>query len=185
MLAPAIASTVGAIRSSEAPPGVLTRIVAIDGAGGSGKSSLARTLADVLGARIVQTDDFASWEDPVDWWPELLDKVLVPLASGETAVYAPTRWGGPEKNDVVLEPGGLVLVEGVTASRLAFRPYLAFSIWVDTPRELRLRRGLDRDGSEASADWKRWMAEEDAYVERERPAGHASLVLPGDADLWR
>ena len=39
------------------------------------------------------------------------------------------------------------------------------------------------DGDEALPDWERWMAEEDAYVERERPAEHADLVLPGDADL--
>jgi hypothetical protein len=25
---------------------------------------------------------------------------------------------------------------------------------------------------------------EDAYVERERPAVHVDLVLPGDTDLW-
>jgi hypothetical protein len=29
--------------------------------------------------------------------------------------------------------------------------------------------------------WERWMAEEDAYIERERPHEHADVVLPGDA----
>ena len=28
------------------------------------------------------------------------------------------------------------------------------------------------------------MAEEDHYVEQERPRGHADLVVPGDVDLW-
>jgi hypothetical protein len=49
---------------------------------------------------------------------------------------------------------------------------------------LRLRRGLHRDGEDARAHWERWMAEEDAYVEREHPAEHADLVLAGNEDLW-
>ena len=96
----------------------------------------------------------------------------------------PTAWGGPQKDEVVVEPADFVLLEGVGASREAFRPFLAFSIWVETPRELRLRRGLARDGAEARPRWDRWMAEEDAYIELERPAEHAGVVLPGDADLW-
>jgi uridine kinase len=184
MFNPSLQRAISAILASVAPLDVATRIVAIDGQGGSGKSSLARLLARELGAPIVQTDDFASWENPVDWWPDLLDKALVPLAAGRTARYTPTDWGGPAKTEVVVRPVDIVLLEGVTASREAFRPYLAFSVWIETPRELRLRRGLERDGSDARAAWERWMAEEDAYVERERPAEHADVILPGDADLW-
>ena len=162
-----------------------TRVVAIDGCGGSGKSSLAQLLSRDLGAPVVHTDDFASWENPVDWWPELIDRVLEPLARGQAASYQPTSWGGPARTPIVVEPADIVLLEGVTASRESFRPYLAYSIWVDTPAELRLHRGLERDGPAAIGDWRRWMAEEERYVERERPADHADAILPGDADLWR
>jgi uridine kinase len=175
---------VGAIRSSVPPAGVTTRIVAIDGPGGAGKSSLAAYLARELDAPVVHTDEFASWQNPVDWWPELIEKVLEPLAAGRAARYTPSSWGGPEREQVVVEPGDFVLLEGVTASRDAFRPYLAYSIWIETPRDVRLRRGLDREGEDARADWKRWMAGEDAYVERERPPEHADVVLRGDDDLW-
>lgn len=161
-----------------------TRIVAIDGPGGAGKTSLASYLARELDAPIVHTDDFAGWDNPIDWWPELIEKVLAPLAAGRPARYTPTTWEGPGKEDVVVDPGGLVILEGVTASRHAFRPYLAYAIWIKTPRALCLRRGLDRDGEAARGNWERWMAEEDAYIKRERPAEHADLVLPGDADLW-
>jgi hypothetical protein len=85
---------------------------------------------------------------------------------------------------VVVEPGGLVVLEGVTASRQAFHPFLAYAILIETQRALRLRRGLERDGEDARDDWERWMVEEDEYVERERPAEHADLVLPGDTGLW-
>jgi uridine kinase len=175
---------VDAIRSSTPPAGMTTRIVAIDGPGGAGKTSLAAYLARELNAPVVHTDDFASWDNPVDWWPELVEKVLEPFATGRPACYAPTSWGAPGIKHVVLEPAEFVLLEGVTASREAFRPYLAYSIWIESPRALRLRRGLDRDGEEARADWERWMAGEDAYIERERPAERADIVLPGDQDLW-
>lgn len=178
-------SLLRAVEESSAPAGVLTRIVAIDGPGGAGKSSLARCLADRLPAAVVQTDDFASWDDPVDWWPSLLERVLEPLAAGVTARYQPTSWGGEERAQVVVEPGGTVLLEGVTASRHVFRTYLAFSIWVETDRAVRLRRGLERDGNAARAQWERWMEAEDRYIETEGPAERADALLRGDQDLWR
>jgi hypothetical protein len=42
---------------------------------------------------------------------------------------------------------------------------------------------LDRDGEQARADWERWMAEEDAYAEREQPSARADVVLRGDGHL--
>jgi uridine kinase len=175
---------VKAIRSSRAPASVRTRIVAIDGPGGAGKSSLASWLARELDAPIIQTDDFASWDNPVDWWPELIARALKPLAEGKPAAYQPTSWGGEEKAPVRIEPAPFVVVEGVTASRQAFRPYLAYAIWIETPRDLRLKRGLERDGEQARAQWAQWMEAEDRYIERERPAEHADQVLRGDTNLW-
>jgi len=173
-----------AIRLSCPPSGVKTRIVAVDGPGGAGKSSLARALARRLDAWIVSTDDFASWDNPIDWWPRLLESLLKPLAAGQRGLYQPTSWDGTEREAVRIEPGGTVILEGVTASREAFRPYLAYSIWVETPRELRLRRGLERDGADSTMQWERWMQAEDQYIARERPAERADFVVRGDASLW-
>ena len=169
------------IRSSPAP--FATRIVAVDGLGGAGKTSLAERLAAELGAPVVHTDDFASWDDPIDWWPALLEQVLQPLAAGRAVRFTPSSWGGPPRAEVVVEPAPFVVLEGVTASREAFRPYLAYSIWVETPRDLRLARGLERGGADTVERWQEWMAAEDAYVARERPAEHADRVVPGDR-LW-
>jgi uridine kinase len=174
-----------AIRSATPPAGVATAIVAVDGAGGAGKSTLAERLSDALGGvPVVHTDDFASWDNPVEWWPALIERVLRPLAAGELARYTPSAWGGPPKPDVVIEPGGIVIVEGVTASRAAFRPYLTYSIWVEAPRELRLQRGIDRDGEEMREQWVAWMAAEDEYIAAERPAERADAVVRGDGP-WR
>jgi uridine kinase len=173
-----------AARASRPPAGVATRLIAIDGPGGAGKTTLAARLAVELQAAVIHTDEFASWDNPVNWWPELLERALKPLAAGEVAHYQPTTWGGEECTPVLIEPGGTVVLEGVTASRDAFRPYLAYSIWIETDRAVRLRRGIDRDGEEARLQWEGWMAAEDLYIEAEKPAEHVNVVLRGDRDRW-
>ena len=85
-----------------------------------------------------------------------------------------------------MEPCPVVLVEGVSASRVEFRPYLSFAIFVETDRELRLQRGLERDGEEALPLWQQRMAEEDEYLLRDRPEEYADVVISGNTgDLWR
>lgn len=158
-------------------------IVGIDGCGGAGKSSLAAAVSAALGGvPVVPTDDFASWEDPIGWWPRLIDQVLEPLALGHSAKYQRYDWQRrtlAEWRTVPCEP--VILVEGVTATRRAFRPYLTFAVWVETARTERLRRGLQRDGDAMAAQWAAWMDEEDRYVADERPDLHADAVVRGDA----
>ncbi|MBT4609450.1 MAG: hypothetical protein HOM68_14225 [Gemmatimonadetes bacterium] len=171
---------IDAAHSSVAPDGMSTRVIAVDGPGGAGKSTFAAQLALGLGnVQIVHTDDFASWDNPIDWWPKLRESVLVPLAAGDSAVYVPTSWEDEVKSQVVVQPAQFVVLEGVSASRQAFQPYLAYSIWIETPRDVRLRRGLERDGLEARERWEEWMADEDLYIARENPADRADLIVPG------
>jgi uridine kinase len=174
----AIAET---IRSASAPPPMTTKLVAIDGPGGAGKSSLAARLADELGgAQIVPTDEFASWEDPIDWWPRLIEQILEPLSHNKPGRYQRYDWQDRRLAEWIdVGPCDYVILEGVSASREAFRPFLAFTIWVTTPRDERLRRGLERDGEGARGQWERWMAAEDAYIEREHPEERADRVVSG------
>jgi uridine kinase len=158
-----------------------TRIVAIDGPGGAGKSTLAARLSAALGGvPIVHTDDFASWEEPSNWWPRLRVQVLEPLARNQAARYQRYDWDARQLADWhAVAPGNYVILEGVTASRAAFQPFLSFSVWVDTPREERLRRGLERDGAETLDLWLGWMAAEDAYITDEHPIERADMVISG------
>lgn len=170
----------------EPPRGMHTRVVAVDGPGGAGKSSFAERLAAALGGcQIVHTDDFASWDDPVGWWPHLIEQVLEPLARGERAEFGPSQWTpGVERDRIEVAPAEFLVLEGVTASREAFRPYLTYTVWIDAPAEVRLRRGVERDGEQARAQWEAWKAGEDRYRERERPDSRADLVVRGDRGLW-
>jgi uridine kinase len=194
-----IESLVRAIRGSVAPGGMTSRIIAIDGLGGAGKSTLAETLSTALAASsrlttspqlvampIVHTDDFASWDVPIDWWPRLVEQILVPLSDNHVATYQRYDWVERRLAEWRhVAPAEFLILEGVSSSRQAFRPYLSYTIWVETPREVRLRRGLERDGADALPLWESWMAEEDEYVRLEHPAENADLVIDGTVpDSW-
>ena len=155
-------------------------VIAIDGLGGAGKSTLAAALAGELGATVVHTDDFASWDEPLEWWPRVLEEVLEPLSVGRPARFRRYDWDRRELAEWhEIAPGGVVILEGVSSSRVAFRPHLAFSVWVETPREVRLARGLERDGSAALPLWEGWMAAEDEWVAREHPRDSADYLVDG------
>lgn len=168
------------------PHGMTTRIIAIDGAGGAGKSTLAKALAKALGnVQVVHTDDFASWDNAIDWWPRLVQDVLEPLSRNQRCRYRKSDWQGIRQDEwEEIKPGEFVILEGVTATRVELRRFITYSIWIHTPRRLRLRRGIERDGEHMRSQWEAWMSEEDRYIRRERPALRADLVLRGDQDVW-
>jgi uridine kinase len=157
------------------------RLVAIDGCGGAGKTTLALGLSAALGdCPVLHTDDFASWDHQLDWWPRMLLEALEPLSRGERAIFRRYDWDARGIGaKVIVEPESVVIVEGVSAGRIEWAHLLAFLIWVDTPRELRLRRGLERDGEQYLPLWHQWMAGEDDYVARDRPDYRADLVVDG------
>jgi uridine kinase len=170
-----------AILARDPPAGVATRIVAVDGHGGAGKTTFSAALAAALGAHELHTDDFAGWDLP-DWPERLLAEALEPLARGVAATFVASTWGGvPERPPITVPAGGTVVLEGCSAARALFRPYLAYAIWIETPRDLCLERGLARDGEQMRVHWERWLADEDAYIERERPQDYVDRIVHGSS----
>jgi uridine kinase len=168
-----------------AAPGPV-RLVGIDGCGGAGKTTFAARLAAALeGAPVVHTDDFASHDEPINWWPRFVARVVEPLQRGVAATFHPYDWVNRRRSDelIVILPSPVVLIEGVAATREAWRDMLSMRIWVDAPRDLRLERGIERDGEELRAFWDDWMRAEDDYVLREDPLAHADLVVDGAPDI--
>ena len=79
------------IENAASPAQMTTRIVGIDGCGGAGRSSLARELSNLLaGAPIIQTDDFASWDNPLGWSRRFLEQVLEPLETNRLIISGTT-----------------------------------------------------------------------------------------------
>lgn len=142
-------------------------LVAVDGPSGSGKSTLADELAADLGAVIVRTDDFATWDDPVAWWPRLRDGVLLPLAAGRAGHYTRTEWthGEPHSGaEITVNPPKVLLLEGVSAGRRSIRPRLSALIWCELPDSTeRLERAVARDGEDCREPLVAWQQFENGW----------------------
>ena len=173
--------------ASRGPRAGSTKVLGIDGHGGSGKSTLAARLGRRLGAGIVHTDDFASWDNPKNWWPQLIELVFEPLRSGARRLNYPRSqwWPGHEPDPVVDQPVTDVLIlEGVGSLRREFRQFLSVAVFVRAPRELCLERGITRDTAMASRDvlverWTGWFDDELGYMARDEPESYADLVMDG------
>jgi uridine kinase len=159
-----------------------TAFVGIDGPGAAGKSKLARdAVAVVPGAVVVQVDAFSGRSVPEWDWERFDSQVAVPLLAGRAARYQAWNWDDDEPGEWhTVEPGRVVIVEGVSATRRDVRLPWALTIWVDAPAPLRLRRALERDGAAMLSTWvEEWIPSEDAYIARERPQQRVDLLVAG------
>jgi hypothetical protein len=76
--------------------------------------------------------------------------------------------------------GGTVIVEGISSSRLELGSVWDFVVWVECARDLRLRRGIERDGEALRWTWETlWMPEEEEYVRSQDPVARADVVVDG------
>jgi dephospho-CoA kinase len=50
-------------------------------------------------------------------------------------------------------------------------------VWVEAPEDLRLARGLARDGDEYREHWRRWMDDEARLFTEEETRARADLVF--------
>jgi hypothetical protein len=156
-----------------------TRLIAVDGHAGAGKTTLARQLAAHLGgAQTVHTDDLATHEEPFGWTARLAEQVVGPLGAGRPAVHEVYDWHerrfGQERS-VAAAP--CVLLEGVGAGRAAVRPHLALLLWLEVPRAEARLRGLRRDGPELARFWTGWTAAEDAHFAADPTRPYADLLV--------
>ena len=160
------------------------RLVGVDGPSGSGKSTLSARLAARASAPVVQIDDFVSWSDFASWWPRFDSQVLTRLVSGADAHYQVRDWANDEYGTSLggwktLAWAPLVILEGVTCTRLAAASRLAYSIWVEAPQDVRLQRGLERDGTDHRQLWLSWMAEEHEFFAADGTRARADLRVSG------
>jgi ABC-type dipeptide/oligopeptide/nickel transport system ATPase component len=173
-----------------APPRLgKVRVLAIDGPSGSGKSRLADRLVAQLSALsvptgLVRTDDFATWDDPVAWWPSLIRGVLEPLAAGLPGGYRRTEWtgGAPRAGAMaVVDVPRVLVVEGVSAARRSVRPRLSAIVWCADPSPARrLERAVARDGEACREPLRAWQRFELGWFAVDDPRSAADLIVPLD-----
>ncbi len=159
----ASAQVVAAIRGwqAEHPPPL---VVAIDGFGASGKTTIALEVAIALDAAIVQTDQFYEDARPTDD-PRPMAQYYAWEALRTEALEPTIRDGAP-----------VILVEGVSAAAPALADMVTHTVFVATPEPVRLERLHGRITPE---EWDEdWLAGERVYF-ASRPPESFDLVVSG------
>ncbi|SED18189.1 Uridine kinase [Nocardioides exalbidus] len=170
-------------RALSAPPTLgASRLVCIDGPTGSGKTTLAGALARVVpGTTLVHTDELLHGWDGLPGLAASVDALVRPLAWGEPGSW--TRWdwhasAWAETHRVA--PGGLLVLDGVGCWSPAIAPFVGLLVWLEADSDLRLERGVARDGEAMREHLLRWRTDEEALHAAHRTREHADLVVSTD-----
>lgn len=183
-----------------------TIIVGIDGAGGSGKSTISEIIAGSLnneniGTVVYHIDDFIhpravryndvypQWEQYyyLQWrYDHFIDKVITPVRNGASCCEAELY---DKENDSYkvsctdISDVKAVIVEGVFLQRKELSGLFDYMIYLDVPKETRLERVLKRDGyiGDSSDILKkyneRYFPAEDFYENEYHPSEIADHVI--------
>jgi hypothetical protein len=156
-----------------------TRVLAVDGRSGAGKTSLAAGLRAALDAPVVALEElYGGWDGLERGIDLLVSAVLEPLSAGRAARvprydWVGAAWGTPW----VLEPPRLLIVEGVGAGARRAAAYASVLVWMEAPESVRKKRALDRDGETFAPHWDMWAAQEDAMLAREHTPDRADFLV--------
>lgn len=173
--------------------------LAVDGCGGSGKSTFAARI-EQLDERIklVHVDDLYLPSTERKYRADngminvggnydldrLYDQIMLPYLRGECARFQKYNWSTDqlEEWDEVV-PEQMLVIEGVYSLHEKLRNNYHLRIWIDCPRDERLRRGIERDGEELRDFWiNEWMPLEDEYL-KTSPWLCADYVVDGLKEL--
>ncbi len=156
-----------------------TVVIGIDGPSGSGKSTLARAVQAELGGVLVQMDDlFPGWDGLAEAAGLLHQQVLVPLSEGDPGGYR--RWDWIESawaETVVVPATSLLIVEGCASTVRPAAELVALPIWVEADPDVRMTRGIERDGEAFRPHWERWAAQERALFGADGTRDRAALIV--------
>lgn len=176
-------------RAAAIPAGLggTTRLVCIDGPAGSGKTTLAGKLAALLPAQVIHMDDlYEGWAGIDAGISRLHEWVLNPISVGNPGRYQRYDWHAEAYAERHLVPiADFLVVEGCGSAGPGVDAYEPFIIWVEADDDVRLARGLRRDGNQMAAHWLHFMADERAMYERDRTRERAHVWLDGDGRLLK
>ena len=156
-------------------------LVLIDGASGTGKTSLGAELA----ARwpkgrqmiVVHMDDlYGGWDGLAAGILALEVSLMTPRSRGDDAHLGSYNWVKESWDDGQVIPAGVdVIVEGCGS----FGPVLAQTadvrIWLEAPEHLRRERALGRGAEDFERHWDMWEQQFHQFERRVQPSERASL----------
>lgn len=168
-----------ALIDSRAPACGMTKVVAVDGPSGAGKTELVNTLAARLRMPVLHFDDIYRGWSSLAATPRLVrDSVLAPLAVGEIGRIARWDWQRARPSEsLTFAPAPLLILDGVGSGALICRPFLSLLIWVEAPVEQRKARALSRDGETYAPFWDLWAQQEHRLFAADSIRAAADVVV--------
>lgn len=179
MVSPSEAGAVLDLVLGRAPTLGAGRLLCVDGPSGSGKTTLASAVAALVpDARLVHMDDlFEGWEG-LPHVDAQLDGLLRPLAAGAAGSYRRFDWhAGAFAETVAVAPTPLLVLEGVGSGSLLVADLVTVLVWVEADPDVRMRRGLERDGEAFAPYWEAWAVAEQEHFARHGTRARADVVV--------
>jgi hypothetical protein len=182
---PAAAHVLDVVRRRPATLRERCRVLCVDGPAGSGKTTLAAAVAAAAEAagietRVVHMDDlYAGWRGVLDVAAPV-GSLLRSLQATGAGTYQRYDWhlgAYAEEHEVTLPE--LLVLEGVGCHDPAYAHLVTLLVWVEAPREVRLARGLERDGEHLRERWVEFLADEERLHTRTGAREHAEVVVDG------
>jgi uridine kinase len=173
-------------------------IVAIDGRGGAGKSSLARSIvASIPDSAHIEFDWFHLPKDQITSerrydYARLVNQLIEPFNNGARSFKIPRyNWGflagirdGFHNDPAIIGSAKTLVIEGCGLLYKELVSHFGIRIWVDTDAEQSFRRGIQRDIDEYKLDpekvyecWTEWVAREERSLRLDDRRERADLFL--------
>jgi uridine kinase len=162
------------------------RLVCVDGPAGAGKTTLGEALLEgarrrVPTASLIHLDDlYEGWHGLGQVASRVRDQIVVPLLAGEPGRYRRWDWlADAWAEEHVVDPVALLVLEGVGSAAVEYDAAITTRVWVGAPRDLRLARGVERDGPALRARWEEWQTAEEPVLAAQRTRERADVIVDG------
>ena len=163
-----------------------SRIIAVDGPAGGGKTTLAKRIFETCSIQkieIVHMDDlYDGWENALSdhLTRTLLHQIVVPVSQGKSFGYRKYDWLQQRFGEIQqFDAPELLILEGVGSGQKVIRRYIDQLIWIDIDDETGLQRVLQRDGDYLETEMRIWQLKQSEHFRMDNTRDCATIRIDG------
>lgn len=172
----------------------LQKMIGIDGLGASGKTTIAEGIKQLHPeTSIIHLEDFYKPQaertegvtdqavSPDFDWDRFEDFVIKPVRRNLMVKYRRFDWRADRWTDplwIEIPPTHWIIIVGVYALQSRFFTVYDYTIWMEVPKEIRLRRMIEREGESVAQEWlEKWSPREENYLAIDAPDKRATSTI--------
>ncbi len=158
----------------------------MDGPAGSGKTTLAAAIDEEIrvGQRLATVvfhldDMYGGWETEFDELASrVVGQILEPLSRRQPGRWQRYDWAaGRFDGWETLAPPDVLVLEGCGSGARQASALVNVLVWVEAEQDLRVARGVARDGEQVLPKWRAWMAHEATHFAAHETRTRADVSL--------